>query len=98
MGIFHFASDVNVTVLAQATEPPAKLVTKASTASETPQPPPTPLGGSAAFCKSCADLGRSAPQGNEAHWGMTQRSGLHPRLSLRPSIWAQSPSVLAVEI
>src|SRR5271170_5988736 len=38
------------------------------------------------------------PQGNEAHWGMTQRSGLHPRLSLRPSIWAQSPSVLAVEV
>jgi hypothetical protein len=29
---------------AQATEPPAKLVTKPSAASETTQPPPTPMG------------------------------------------------------
>jgi Phage integrase family len=36
------------------------VVTKASNPSETLQATPTPPGGSAAFCKSCADLGRSA--------------------------------------
>jgi hypothetical protein len=84
---------------AQATEPPAKLVTKPSTASKTPQPSPTSLGGSAAFCKSAPIWeGQLFPKGTKRTGAWTQRSGLHPHLSLRPLIWAQSSPVLAVEV